>query len=154
MSEAALISDSREVIFDEIFPHTPDAIWKALTSGELIDQWLMKQTGFEPRLGNRFVFQTSPTADWDGQIHCEILELVPRERLAFSWKSGSHTSSGYMPRLDTVVTWTLAHHDNGTRLRLVHSGFVMPKDESTYKNISRGWPTIVPKLMAIAAKFT
>ena len=49
----------------------------------------MTPTGFEPVKGKRFTFQTTPGGAWDGVIHCEVLEVIPNERLVFSWKSGN-----------------------------------------------------------------
>lgn len=154
MTDAATVQAANDIVFDEIFPHAPATIWKALSSGDLINRWLMVQQGFEPRVGSHFTFQTPPSDDWDGVIHCEILEFVPPRRLVFSWKSGVQASNGYVPRLDTLVTWTLAPHDGGTRLRLVHSGFDLPRNENIFRNISTGWPRIVPKLMAVVAELT
>ncbi len=152
MNDIAANLNTQEIVIDEVFPHTPTAIWKVLASGELMNRWLMAQTGFEPVQGNNFSFQTPPTDDWDGVIRCQILEIIPNERLVYSWKSGAQTSAGYVPRLDTIVTWTLTRHDGGTRLRLVHSGFVLPKNEAVFKNINAGWSKIIPKLIAIAAE--
>jgi uncharacterized protein YndB with AHSA1/START domain len=143
---------SNEIAIDEVFPHAPSTIWRALTSGGLIERWLMGVHGFEPKLGNKFYFQTTPVDDWDGKIKCEILELVAERRLVYTWRSGVETANGYVPRLDTLVTWTLSPHDLGTRLQLVHSGFVLPKNESNYKAITNGWPRIITKLIAIAAE--
>ncbi len=152
MTDADLNHAGPDIIIEDVFPHAPAAIWKALTSGELINRWLMVQIGFEPVKGSRFSFQTPPSSDWDGIIHCEILEIIPNQQLTFSWKSGVQTSEGYTPRLDTIVSWTLKPHDGGTFLRLKHSGFILPKNESTFKNISSGWPRIVPKLIAVVAE--
>jgi hypothetical protein len=41
---------------------------------------------------------------------------------------------------------------NGTRLRLVHSGFVMPKNESAYKTMSEGWTKVVHRLDTVVAE--
>ncbi|MGL4490038.1 MAG: SRPBCC family protein [Rhizobiaceae bacterium] len=151
MSEAAANTETQDILIDDVLPNAPSAIWKALASGELINRWLMPQIGFEPVAGNTFSFQTPPTDDWDGVIHCQILEIIPNERLSYSWKSGMQTAAGYVPRLDTIVTWTLAKHDAGTRLRLVHSGFVLPKNAAVFKNVNAGWSKIIPKMIAIAA---
>ncbi len=61
----------QSIVVDEIFPHAPAVVWKALTSGELMGRWLMVPTGFEPRVGCTFTFRTKPAGDWDGTIHCE-----------------------------------------------------------------------------------
>ena len=152
MNDPAAEILTQDIVIDEVFPHAPSVIWQALASGELINRWLMPQTGFEPKLGCSFSFQTPPTDDWDGVIRCQIVEIIPGERLAFSWKSGTETKAGYAPRLDTVVTWTLAIHDGGTRLRLVHSGFVLPRNETVFKNVNAGWSKIIPRMIAIAAE--
>ena len=152
MTDAAVKSGTQEIVFDEVFPHTPTAIWRVLTTGELINRWLMAQKGFAPVKGTHFSFQTPPDGEWDGVIHCEVLEVVPNERLVYTWKSGHESNGVYVSRLDTVVTWTLARNDGGTRLRIVHSGFIMPKNMSIFQNINAGWSKVVPKLIAIVAE--
>ena len=153
MNFAALKSDMHEIVVDEVLPHAPETIWKALTTGELIGRWLMMTpTGFEAVKGKRFTFQTTPGGAWDGVIHCQVLEAMPNERLAYVWKGGHEGNVGYGSRLDTVVTWTLSRVENGTRLRLVHSGFVLPKNDTAFKNMSEGWKKVVRNLDTIAAE--
>ena len=88
MNKPALKFDTQDIVVDEIFPHAPETIWKALTTGELIARWLMPADGFEPVEGNRFTYKTTPAGAWDGTIHCEILEVVPNQRLVYSWQGG------------------------------------------------------------------
>ena len=38
MNDAAVKSGTQEIVFDEVFPHTPAAIWRVLTTGELINR--------------------------------------------------------------------------------------------------------------------
>lgn len=143
MNDATLTSAMQEVAVDEVFPHAPEAIWKTLTTGDLIGRWLMTPSGFEPVKGNRFTFQTTPAGEWDGTIHCQIVELVANERLAYTWRSGHAGNAGYGSRLDTVVTWTLSRVPGGTRLRLVHSGFVTPINDSAYRSMGGAWKKVV-----------
>lgn len=152
MSEAGVTQATDRIVIEGVFPHAPATIWTALATGDLINRWLMPQQGFAPQVGSRFFFQTPPSGDWDGVIHCEVLEVLPNERLVYSWKSGIQTDAGYVPRLDTVVSWTLRPHDGGTRLRLIHSGFVMPRNEAVYRNINGGWTALMPRLLAVAAE--
>lgn len=141
----------QEIVVDEVFPHAPGAIWKTLTTGELIARWIeMTPTGFEPVEGKSFTFQTKPAGAWDGVIHLQVLEVIPNERLVFSWRSGGEGNVGYGAPLDTVVTFTLSRDLKGTRLRLVHSGFVLPKNQTAYKNMGEGWKQVVPRIGAIA----
>jgi len=153
MSDAALQSDTREIVVEANLPHAPEIIWKALTTGDLIGRWLnMTPTGFEAVKGRRFTFQTKAAGAWDGVIQCQVLEAVPCERLVYSWKGGHEGNTGYGSPLDTVVTWTLSRIERGTRLRLVHSGFVLPKNESAYTNMSGGWKKVVPRVGEIAGE--
>lgn len=143
-------ADIREIVVEEVFPHAPETIWRTLTTGALIGRWLMAPTGFAPVEGTRFTFQTKPGGAWDGVIHCQVLEVIPNERIAYSWRGGHEANSGYGAPLDTVVTWTLARTAAGTRVRLVHAGFVVPRNESALATMGNGWRKVVPSLGGIA----
>lgn len=152
MNDAALQTRS-EIVVDEIFPHAPETLWKTLTSSDLMARWLgMTPTGFEPVAGNRFTYQTTPAGEWDGTIQCEVLEVVPNQRFVYAWKGGHEGNSGYGSPLDTLVTFTLEAAQGGTRLRLVHSGFVLPKNETAYRNMSGGWAKVVSRIEAITGE--
>jgi uncharacterized protein YndB with AHSA1/START domain len=152
MTEAALKSHTQDIVVDEVFPHAPETIWKTLTSGELIGRWLMAPSGFEPVEGKRFTFKTTPGGAWDGIIHCQVLEVIPNERFTYAWKGGHESNVGYGAKLETVVTFTLSRVADGTRVRLVHSGFVLPKNETAFKSMSDGWKKVVRNLGAVASE--
>ena len=130
-------SDTQDIVVDEVFPHAPETIWKTLTTGELIGRWLMAPTGFEPVEGKHFTMKTTPAGAWDGIIRCQVLEVKPNERFAYAWKGGHEGNVGYGSPLDTVVTWTLSRVEAGTRLRLVHSGFVTPQERHRFQEHER-----------------
>jgi uncharacterized protein YndB with AHSA1/START domain len=143
---------TQDIVVDEVLPHAPETIWKALTSSELIARWIMEPSGFAPVEGTHFTFKTTPAGAWDGTIRCQVLEVVPNECLAYSWKGGDDGNAGYGSRLDTVVTWTLTRAANGTRVRLVHSGFELPRNEVAFTNMGRGWKSILPRLGDVAGE--
>jgi hypothetical protein len=70
----------------------------------------------------------------------------------FSWKGGDEGNVGYGSRLDTIVAFTLSKVANGVRLRLVHSGFELPRNDTAFKNMSVGWKKVVPSIGDIAAE--
>jgi uncharacterized protein YndB with AHSA1/START domain len=153
MNETALKSHTQQIVVDDVFPHAPETIWKTLTDGELMGRWLgMTPTGFEPVKGRHFTYQTTAAGAWDGVIHCEVLEVNPNQRLAYSWRGGHEGNTGYGSRLDTVVTFTLSKTENGTRLSLVHSGFVLPQNEIAFTNMGGGWKKVVPRIGALAGE--
>ena len=78
----------------------------------------------------------------------------PNERLAYAWKGGHEGNQGYGSVLDTVVTWSLSRVEGGTRLRLVHSGFVLPRNETAYRNMGEGWIKVVRNLGSAADQQT
>jgi uncharacterized protein YndB with AHSA1/START domain len=153
MNETATMTDSQDIVVDDVFPHAPEVVWKTLTTPELMGRWLsMASTRFKPTKGKHFTYQTKPAGEWDGVIHCEVLDVIPNERLVYAWKGGHSANVGYGAQLNTIVTWTLSRVENGTRLRLVHSGFVLPKNETAFKNMSEGWKKVVQNVDAIAAE--
>jgi uncharacterized protein YndB with AHSA1/START domain len=152
MTGAPKDAATQDIVVEEVLPHAPETIWKTLTTGELIDRWLMKSAGFKPVKGTHFTLQTTPAGAWDGVIHCEVLEVKRNERLSYSWQSGHDDNTEYGSRLDTVVTWTLAKVDGGTRLRVVHSGFVLPKNATTMRNLGEGWKKVVGNIGVISGE--
>lgn len=141
---------TQSIIVDEVFAHAPAIIWKALTTADLIARWLMAPTGFEAVPGKHFTFQTKPAGAWDGVIHCQVLEVIPNERLVYEWKGGDESNIGYGSRLNTLVTWTLSAAENGTRLRLIHSGFIPSKNDSAFNTMGEGWKKVLPTIGRIA----
>jgi uncharacterized protein YndB with AHSA1/START domain len=144
------VADTRAIVVEQVFPHAPAMIWKALTTGALMARWIMQPEGFEPVVGNRFTYRTTPAGAWDGTISCEILELIPERRFVYSWKGGHEGNTGYGSKLDTVVTWDLERCDAGTRVKLVHAGFDLPRNEVAFNNMGGGWKKVVPKLGTVA----
>lgn len=95
------------------YPHPPERVWRALTDPQAIAEWLMPND-FQPRLGHHFQFRVANAKGWSGVVDCEVTELSPPRRLAYTWASD---------KVDTRVTWTLEPSHEGTRLVLEHSGF-------------------------------
>lgn len=147
MTLAAMKFDAKEIVIEDVFPHAPETIWKTLTDGALMARWLgMTPTGFKAEKGNQFTYKTTPAGAWDGTIRCEVQEVVPNERLVYAWRGGDEANVGYGSKLDTVVTFTLSKADEGTRLKLVHSGFVLPKNDTAYTSMSGGWKKVVGRI--------
>ena len=67
-------------------------------------------------------------------------------------RAGMRAMTGYGSKLETVVTFTLSTAETGTRLRLTHSGFVLPKNDIAYRNMSEGWKKVVKNLDRVVAE--
>ncbi|WAC14115.1 SRPBCC family protein [Dyadobacter pollutisoli] len=127
------------------FPHPTETVWEYLTKSELMGLWLMKNN-FQPTVGVDFQFRTNPipSLEFDGIFYCRVLELVPFEKLSYSWQSGP--GEGEIT-LDSVVVWQLQQTDKGTTLLLEHSGFDREENQNFYRGLTDGW---VEKLQKIA----
>ncbi len=150
MNDVASSPATQDIVVEEVLPHAPETIWRALTDGRLIGRWLMATTGFAAVPGTPFTFQTKPAGAWDGVIHCRVLEVIPNERLAYAWQGGAAGNVGYGAPLDTVVTFVLTRVQGGTRLRLVHAGFVTPRNDTALQNMGAGWPKVIANIGAVA----
>ena len=140
-------TETRSVVVEREIPHPPEKIWRALTQSPLIAEWLM-QNDFEPVVGHKFNFRATPVMGWNGVTDCEVLEIVPLQRLVYSWNaSGDQAPDG----LKTIVTWTLTPRDQGTHLRMEQSGF-RAQDETGYRGMGGGWPRILARLEEVASE--
>ncbi len=139
MTEAA--ATMRSVVIEREMPHPPQKIWRALTQGPLIEEWLMKND-FQPVVGHKFNFRAEPIPQWNGVTDCEVLIVEPNVQLSYTWNaSGEEAVNG----LKTVVTWTLTPTHGGTRVRMEQSGF-RPEDEGFYQGAGFGWKRMVDTL--------
>jgi uncharacterized protein YndB with AHSA1/START domain len=145
------MSESHAITVEKVLPYAPAQVWRTLTATELLAKWLMPND-FEPVVGQAFTFQTKPMGDWDGVVHCRVLDCEPPRLLRYSWKGGSDSNPAYGSRLDSVVTWTLTAVDGGTHVRMVHDGFVFPGNRFAYDAMSPGWGRVVDAIGRVTAE--
>ena len=133
-----------EIKNEWIYEQLPNKVWEYLTQGDLIALWLMPNN-FKPIHGYEFQFRVKPiqSLDLDGIFYCEVLEIVPFQKLIYSWKGGS--GNGVFT-LDTVVEWTLEKYGNGTKLFLKQSGF-KEANLSIFTAMTNGWQTNIQKMI-------
>lgn len=120
-----------------LFSHPAETVWEYLTKSELMEQWLMKND-FELILGHDFQFRTKPipALDFDGIFHCKVLEIIPFEKLSYSWNCGP--GDGKIT-LESVVIWSLQSVEKGTQVFLEHRGFAKKENLDLYNGLLRGW---------------
>jgi uncharacterized protein YndB with AHSA1/START domain len=131
---------SPSLVIEKELPHPPEKVWRALTQGSLIKDWLM-DNDFQPVVGHKFNFRSTPVPNWDGVIACEVLVVEPNRKLSYSWDTmGS----------ESVVVWTLVAISGGTLLRMEQSGF-RPDQEAAYKGANYGWRKFIGNLERVVA---
>jgi uncharacterized protein YndB with AHSA1/START domain len=140
-------TSSRSVIVERKFAHPPEKVWRALTQGPLLEEWLMKND-FQPVVGRKFNFRSQPMPQWNGVTDCEVLVVEPCKRLSYAWNaSGEEAING----TKTVVTWTLTPTKNGVLLRMEQAGF-RPEDETFYQGANYGWQKMLGSLEKVLAR--
>jgi uncharacterized protein YndB with AHSA1/START domain len=120
-----------EVRLHQTYPHPPEKVWRALTHGDALAEWLM-ENDFEPEVGRECIFRfCDPAADGrERSVRVTVLELDPPRRMAWSW----HNEGEAQP---TRVLFELEPAADGTRLTLTHTG---PVSDPLGRALTRGWP--------------
>jgi uncharacterized protein YndB with AHSA1/START domain len=132
---------TQALVIEREMPHPPEKVWRALTQGSLIEEWLMKND-FQPVVGHRFNFRSTPVPNWDGVIEGEVLVVEPNAKLSYTW--------GTMG-MKTMVAWTLTPTAGGTHVRVEHSG-LGSEDTAYYKGARYGWQKFVGNLENVVAR--
>jgi uncharacterized protein YndB with AHSA1/START domain len=122
------VDSTRSVVIEREMPHSPEKIWRALTQGELIKEWLM-DNDFQPSVGHSFNFRATPMPHWNGIIESEVLVVEPNKKLSYTWNSMG---------LESIVVFTLVKTAGGTIVRMEQSGFQADQD-AAYNGANYGW---------------
>lgn len=116
---------------EKVYPHPVERVWQAVATSKGLAAWLMPND-FEPRRGHHFRFRWKKIPGWRGIVDCEVLEVVPLQKLSFSWR-------GDEKHRPTRVTFTLSPEGGGTRLVLDHDGFRGVGGWFSKRMMSGGW---------------
>lgn len=132
-----------EIKNEWLYSQSPEEVWEYLTQAELIALWLMPNN-FQAISGQEFQFRSNPipSMNLDGIFHCKVLELLPYQKLVYSWRGGP--GDGIFT-LDTVVEWTLQKQGNGTKLLLQQTGFT-DANHTILLAMTDGWNQHIQKM--------
>jgi uncharacterized protein YndB with AHSA1/START domain len=131
---------TRSLVIEREIPHPLERVWRALTQGSLMKEWLM-DNDFQPVVGRRFNFRSTPAPNWNGVVDCEVLAVEPNKRLSYSWCSMG---------LASVVSWTVSATARGTLLRFEQTGFD-PDQEANYNGAKYGWQKFIGGMERVVA---
>ena len=104
------------------YSYPRDEVWHVVTEPEYVAKWTTTGQGgrpedFVPVAGQKFRLVGKPTIGWAGVVYCEVLEVFAPHSLRYSWKGDKDTDSV------SIVDYTLAEIDGGTRFTIQHTGF-------------------------------
>jgi len=116
-----------------------DLVWKVLTDKEAMQQWYFDLTEFQPVVGFVFQFMGGPSPEKQYLHVCEITEVVPKQKLTYSWRYEGYEGISY-------VTFELLAQGNKTELLLTHSGletFPASNPDLQASNFVVGWNYLI-----------
>jgi uncharacterized protein YndB with AHSA1/START domain len=132
------------LVVERLMPHRAEKIWRALTQGPLIEEWLMAND-FAPIVGHCFTLRSAPSPHWNGVLDCEVLTVEPGRCLAYTWNASDIEARD---GLKTVVIWTLQEADGSTLVRMEQSGF-RPQDAGNLQGANYGWQKFFAALQRV-----
>jgi uncharacterized protein YndB with AHSA1/START domain len=128
----------RDLTFEAFYPYSPERVWRAISDASELSRWLMT-TDFKPVVGERYTMQTKSSPVFDGVITGEVLEVIPPNKLVYSWNGG--------PLKNTTVHWTLTARGMGTHVKLEHKGFRGSAALAVSVVLGMGWKGLLRKTL-------
>lgn len=136
----------RDIRLQRFYPHPPKLVWQTITEANLIQQWMQMDNDFKPEVGHKFALK-DVSGNWDGTLYCEVIRVEPPHQLAYRFQGGAM-------KHETIVTITLESEQNGTRLKLAHTGFTGLIDMAISGIIGLGWRRMFRLLSKMLTKDT
>lgn len=137
-------------------PAPPQEVYRAWLEPALLQQWMapgldVTRAEVDARVGGHLRIWHADAGSDVGGFECEIVELVPDQRLVFRWGFvGPERAAG--PVYDSLLTVTLRPaKGHATTLTLVHERLddlaaAMP---NVAESVEHGWALVLEKLVGI-----
>ncbi len=106
--------EPKTVIVERVLNAPVSTVWKAITRVEEMRQWYFDLEDFKAEVGFKFTF-TAGADDVQYKHLCEVTEVQPEKRLAYSWRYDGYPGN-------SLVSWELEAQGGKTTLRIVHTG--------------------------------
>ena len=134
----------------------PERVFRALSEASQLQRWFgspecpVKLWHMDARVGGAYGYETqqSTSISVNGvnefKCHGQITEFDPPRVLAYTWIANWHDE----PDTATLVRWELTPRQNGTHVKVTHSG--LSNLPVARKDYSGGWPEVVQQLKKFA----
>lgn len=128
--------DHTPLILEQEFNAPIALVWRAITEPELMKKWYFDVSDFKAQVGCKFNFEGGEEDNRYNHL-CEVLEVVPLEKLKYSWKYEGYTGLSF-------VTFELSSIGDKTRVKLIHEGIeTFTNPDFTRKNFIGGWKYLI-----------
>jgi len=151
------VADQDCVVAEIHIAAPPGRVFQAITQPEQLIRWFtdascpVKLWEIDARKGGRWRSANHPSAKSlngvkEFRAGGEILEIDPPRLLVYTWHANWHDD----PSLATVVRWELHPDDQGTKVKVTHSG--LAKEKLAREDYSGGWTGVVKLLKEFVEK--
>lgn len=126
-------------VIEQTYKSSVESVWKAITSTEEMKGWYFDISEFIPQPGFEFEFLAGPDETKKYLHKCKITEVVPFQKLAYSWRYGGFEG-------DSLVTFELLPQGELTRLKFTHTGietFPAGNPDFSEESFAEGWTWII-----------
>lgn len=130
---------STPIVIERNFKASAVTLWKALTEHSQLIKWYFALDDFQPVDGFQFRFAGTGSTGEEYMHHCQVLEVVPHKKIAYSWTYENRV--GY-----SVVCFELFPEGDQTRLVLTHTGvasFASTGPDFRNESFIQGWTEII-----------
>lgn len=140
-------SQLRSLVKEATVATDPMTVWAAWTTSKGIDAWWgPPNSNIDLRVGGPFelLFTEDAEPGTQGSEGCKFLGYVPGEMISFTWNAPPHLP---LRSSNTWVVITFAQEGDRTRVRLVHTGFLVGQDWDDYMEyFERAWGFVLERL--------
>lgn len=151
MSEplAPLKSGSKALVIDRLFKVPVERVFDAWILPEELKKWFgpveeeLIDLEADVKVGGHLIFEFVSSEHPRNAIEGQYLDIVPNQRLVFSWSHVVERHDGTIERSpESRVTLTFAAQGSSTQMRLVHEN-VSPGGQET---VDAGWTATLGRL--------
>ena len=119
-----------------------ETAFHTISNEKELQKWWVDVPKLEKLVGGvvlfRFLKENSEMLDKDFVIEGKVLEIIPNQKLSYTWKPVDDPDYP-----NTVVTWTIESENNKTKVTVLHSGVANTKD---YSHLNDGWEYFMNRL--------
>mgnify|MGYP001810153015 FL=1 len=131
--------ENEAYVIEQTYQAPISKVWKAITDKDEMKLWYFDLPEFKPEIGIEFRFMGGPAEDRQYQHICQVMEVVPEQKIAYSWRYDGYEGN-------TLVTFELFDEGSQTRLKLTHEGLeTFPADNPDFarENFAEGWNWLI-----------
>lgn len=131
--------ENEAYVIEQTYQAPASHVWKAITDKDEMKLWYFDLPEFKPEVGTEFRFMGGPAEDRQYQHICQVTEVIPDQKIAYSWRYDGYEGN-------TLVTFELFDEGGQTRLKLTHEGLeTFPADNPDFakENFAEGWTWII-----------